>query len=105
MREEALPGEPGSLHSPVHHQGKARHHDPADADGSPDAPRCLRVSRFTVYGMLCLHCKEAPRMASVRCSEVQARPTALLDVTRVTLDEFPQQLPPLEAAFQAHRAA
>ena len=40
MLEEASPGEPGSLHSPVHHQGKDRHHDPADADGRPDAPRC-----------------------------------------------------------------
>ena len=44
-------------------------------------------------------------MASVRCTDVQARPTELLDVTSVTRDEFQQLLPPFEAAFQAHMAA
>jgi len=34
--------------------------------------------------MLCLNCKEAPRMASMRCTDVQARPTEFLDVTSVT---------------------
>jgi len=44
-------------------------------------------------------------MASVQCSDVQARPTELLDVTSVTLDELQQLVPPFEAAFQAHLAA
>ena len=44
-------------------------------------------------------------MASVQCSDVQARPTALLDLTSLTLDEFQQLVPPFEAAFQAHMAA
>src|SRR5262245_38208382 len=66
---------------------------------------CMSVSRCTVYGMLCLHCKEAPRMASVRCTDVQARPTAFLDVTSVTRDEFQQLVPPVEAVFQAPMAA
>jgi hypothetical protein len=35
---------------------------------------------------------------------VQARPTAFLDVTSVTLEEFQQLVPPFEAAFQAHMA-
>src|SRR5215468_12045380 len=58
-----------------------------------------------VYGMLCLHCKEAPRMASVRFIDVQARPTEFLDFTSLTLEEFRHLVPPFEAAFQAHLAA
>ena len=44
-------------------------------------------------------------MASVRCTDVQARPTEFLDCTSLTLDEFQQLVPPFEAAFQAHMAA
>jgi hypothetical protein len=44
-------------------------------------------------------------MASVRFTDVQARPTEFLDVTSVTLDEFQLLVPPFEAAFQAHMAA
>src|SRR5438132_1212074 len=44
-------------------------------------------------------------MASVRVTDVQARPTEFLDLTSVTLDEFQQLVPPFEAAFQAHMAA
>ena len=44
-------------------------------------------------------------MASVRFTDVQARPTECLDVTSVTLDEFQQLVPLFEAAFQAHLAA
>src|SRR6478672_3286217 len=43
-------------------------------------------------------------MASVRCIDVQARPTEFLDLTSLTLDEFQQLVPPFEAAFQAHMA-
>jgi len=39
-------------------------------------------------------------MASVRCTDVQARPTAFLDVTSVTRDEFQQLVPPVETVFQ-----
>ena len=55
--------------------------------------------------MLCLNYKEAPRMASVRCTDVQARPTAFLDGTSVTHDEFQQLVPPVQAVFQAPLAA
>src|SRR6266436_158878 len=41
-------------------------------------------------------------MASVRFTDVQARPTEFLDLTSVTLDEFQQLVPPFEAAFHAH---
>src|SRR5882762_8288937 len=44
-------------------------------------------------------------MASVRFSDVQARPTEFLDFTSLTLDEFQLLVPPFEAAFQAHMAA
>src|SRR5947209_3564784 len=43
-------------------------------------------------------------MASVRFTDVQARPTEFLDFTSLTLDEFQQLVPPLEAAFHAHMA-
>jgi len=36
---------------------------------------------------------------------VQSRPTEFLDLASLTLDEFQQQHPPFEAAFQAHMAA
>src|SRR5438128_9266931 len=44
-------------------------------------------------------------MASVRFADIQSRPTEFLDFTSLTLDEFPQLVPPFEAAFQAHMAA
>jgi hypothetical protein len=44
-------------------------------------------------------------MASLRFTDLQSRPTELLDLTSVTLDEFQQLVPPFEAAFQAHMAA
>jgi len=36
---------------------------------------------------------------------VQARPSAFLDLTSLTRDEFQQLVPPFEAAFHAHMAA
>ena len=44
-------------------------------------------------------------MAGVRCADLQSRPTEFLDCTSLALDEFPQLVPPFEAAFQAHMAA
>src|SRR5215471_16682180 len=43
-------------------------------------------------------------MAHVQFTDVQDRPTAVLDLTSLTLDEFQQLVPPFEAAFQAHMA-
>jgi hypothetical protein len=43
-------------------------------------------------------------MASIQCTDVQARPTEFLDFTSVTLDEFQRLVPPFEAAFQARMA-
>src|SRR5262245_17218076 len=55
--------------------------------------------------MLCLPQKEAPQMASLRFTDVQARPSEFLDLTSLTLDEFQQLVPPFETAFHAHLAA
>ena len=44
-------------------------------------------------------------MASVRFTDVQARPTEFLDLTSLTLAEFQQLAPPFEAAYHAHLAA
>src|SRR5882724_5793280 len=44
-------------------------------------------------------------MAGLRFTELQSRPIAFLDFTSLTLDEFPQLVPPFEAAFQARMAA
>ena len=44
-------------------------------------------------------------MASLRFSDVQARPTEFLDLTSLTLEEFQQLAPPFETAFHAHLAA
>jgi hypothetical protein len=44
-------------------------------------------------------------MAAVRCTALQSRPTEFLNVTSLTLEEFPQLLAPFEAAFRARMAA
>ena len=43
-------------------------------------------------------------MAGLRFADVQSRPTELLDLTSLTLEEFQILLSPFEAAFQAHMA-
>src|SRR5215813_6414567 len=55
--------------------------------------------------MLCLPQKEAPQMASLRFTDMQARPAEFLDLTSLTLEEFHQLVPPFETAFRAHLAA
>ena len=44
-------------------------------------------------------------MAGLRFTELQSRPMEFLDFTSLTLDEFPQLVPPFEAAFHARMAA
>jgi hypothetical protein len=43
-------------------------------------------------------------MGSLRFTDIQARPTEVLDLTSLTVDEFQPLVPPFEAAFQAHMA-
>jgi hypothetical protein len=44
-------------------------------------------------------------MGSLRFTEIQTRPTEVLDLTSLTVDEFQRLVPPFEAAFEAHMAA
>jgi hypothetical protein len=43
-------------------------------------------------------------MGTLRFTDLQTRPTEVLDLTSLTLDEFRQLVPSFEAAFQAHMA-
>ena len=43
-------------------------------------------------------------MGTLRFGDLQTRPTEVLDLTRLTVDEFRQLVPPFKAAFQAHMA-
>ena len=43
-------------------------------------------------------------MGSLRFTDIQTRPTEVLDLTSLTIDEFQRLVPPFEAAFQAHMA-
>src|SRR5215211_2568014 len=44
-------------------------------------------------------------MGTLRFADLQARPTEVLDLTSLTVEEFRQLVPPFETAFQAHMAA
>jgi hypothetical protein len=44
-------------------------------------------------------------MGALRFVDLQTRPTEVLDLTSLTMDEFRQLVPPFETAFQAHMAA
>jgi hypothetical protein len=54
--------------------------------------------------MLGLQRKEATAMGTLRFADLQTRPTEVLDLTSLTVDEFRQLVPPFVAAFQAHMA-
>ena len=43
-------------------------------------------------------------MGSLRSTDLQPRPTEVLDLTSLTLDALQRLVPPFEAAFQAHMA-
>jgi Helix-turn-helix of DDE superfamily endonuclease len=43
-------------------------------------------------------------MGSLRFTDIQPRPTEVLDLTSLTIEEFQRLVPPFEAAFQAHMA-
>jgi len=44
-------------------------------------------------------------MGPLRFTDLQTRPTEVLDLTSLTVDEFRQLVPPFEAAFQVHMAS
>jgi DDE superfamily endonuclease len=43
-------------------------------------------------------------MGSLRFTDLQSRPTEVVDLTSLTLNEFRQLIPPFEVAFQTHMA-
>jgi hypothetical protein len=43
-------------------------------------------------------------MGTLRCADLQTRPTEVLDLTSLTVEEFQHLVRPFEAAFQAHMA-
>src|SRR6266516_544628 len=63
------------------------------------------IELISIYGLLGLQRKEVTAMGSLRFADLQTRPTEVLDLTSLTVDEFRQLVPPFEAAFQAHLAA
>src|SRR2546421_10527791 len=68
-------------------------------------PLAPPVEVISIYDILCLRRKEATTMGTLRFADVQTRPTELLDLTSLTVEEFQPLVPPFEAAFQAHMAA
>src|SRR6267142_6671480 len=62
------------------------------------------VELISICGILCLRRKEATAMGSIRFIDIQTRPTEVLDLTSLTLDEFQQLVSPFEGAFTAHMA-
>jgi hypothetical protein len=43
-------------------------------------------------------------MGNLRFADLQTRPTEVLDLTSLTVEEFQQLVAPFEAAFHAHMA-
>lgn len=43
-------------------------------------------------------------MGTLRFADIQARPTEVLDLTSLTVEEFRELIPPFEAVFQGHMA-
>jgi hypothetical protein len=60
---------------------------------------------ISIYDILGLQRKEATAMGALQFADLQARPTEVLDLTSLTVEEFRQLVPPFETAFQAHMAA
>jgi hypothetical protein len=54
--------------------------------------------------MLDLLRKEVTAMGNLRFADLQTRPTEILDLTSLTVDEFRPLVPPFEAAFQTQMA-
>jgi hypothetical protein len=64
----------------------------------------MSLEFISIYGILGLRRKEATAMGTLRFEDLQSRPTEVLDLTSLIVDEFRQLVPPFEATFQAHMA-
>jgi hypothetical protein len=65
----------------------------------------ISLELIPIYGILGLQRKEASAMGTLRFADVQARATELLDLTSLTVMEFCELIPLLEAAFQTPMVA
>jgi Helix-turn-helix of DDE superfamily endonuclease len=72
---------------------------------APYHPSFFLLEFISIYDNLGLQRKEATAMGTLRFVDLQPRPTEVLDLTSLTLDEFRQLVPPFEISFQAHMAA
>ena len=63
-----------------------------------------RIELISIYSILGLQRQEAIAMGTLRFADLQTRPTEVLDLTSLTVDELRQLVPPFEAAFQAYMA-
>src|SRR6266436_906125 len=73
--------------------------------GPPDALKGACPVRVRAGMKPTVERQQGASFDSHRFTDVQVRPTEFLDFTSVTLNEFPQLVPPFEAAFHAHMAA
>jgi hypothetical protein len=72
---------------------------------APEDPDLHDTLEFiSIYDILGLQRKEASAMGALQFADLQARPTEVLDLTSLTVEEFRQLVPPFETAFQAHMA-
>jgi hypothetical protein len=76
-----------------------------DWNPADDLAGYAALELISIYGILCLRRKEATAMGALRFADLQTRPTEVLDLTSLTVEEFRDLVPPYEAAFQAHMAA
>jgi hypothetical protein len=63
------------------------------------------IEFISIDDILGLQRKEATAMGALPFANRQARPTEVLDLTRLTVEEFRPLVPPFETACQAHMAA
>jgi hypothetical protein len=66
--------------------------------------RPTSLELISICSILGLQRKEATAMGTLRFADLQPRPTEVLDLTSLTVDEFRQLGPPFEAGFQAQMA-
>jgi Helix-turn-helix of DDE superfamily endonuclease len=62
----------------------------------------MKIEFISICAILGLQRKEATAMGTLRFIDLQSRPTEVLDLTSLTLEEFRQLVPAFETAFQAH---
>jgi hypothetical protein len=95
-----------SFYHYIHDRVSGLYQIPALADTIEERAKSLNLGASWNTSSMCpILLRRYLPMAHLPCTDVQARPTAFLDGTSVTLDELQRLVPPFEAAFQAPRRA